>query len=293
VDLPSALHQAEQVRAAGNRDRALALVREILAIHGDVYEAHEIAARCHLSKRAYDEAVESAEAALRASPTGLEARRLLGVAHVKKGELGRAIDVFDELIGLAPEIPHGYFWKGVALRLMDRGVDARAAFLEALTCRDESFFVEALCELAVLDVLSARPRQSLHSAMSAVEMEPESATAHRALAICHYESGRYTASLAALDDARRLSPESDWSAWLDARYRAVFGAACSWFRGWARAPFLVADKPWRPRAIAVWLTFPLLAAALPALGLLQIANTMHAESRYGRARENIQVDAEY
>ncbi len=82
---------------------------------------------------ARDEATRLALASLAARREGLEAALDQGITALRAGQAGAARDQFEELLTQDSSFSAPHFWLGVALRELDRPLDAAAAFRRYLT----------------------------------------------------------------------------------------------------------------------------------------------------------------
>lgn len=137
-----------------------------------------------------------------ADPRVIEAEALLA-----EGRYQRALAVIDEAIAAKPTHARFHYVRGNALSYLDRDGDARAAYRQAIELSPE----DALPHAALASSLAfargasdADRKLAIEELQTALRLDPELASAHRALGAVLLDTGDTQAAIAALETADRL-----------------------------------------------------------------------------------------
>jgi tetratricopeptide (TPR) repeat protein len=113
---------------------------------------------------------------------------------------------FDELVTRYPEEPNAHYAKGAFLMTVEESEAGLAEFRRVLTMQPSH--VPAMLQLAFHLMKEGRYEEALPHAESAVAAEPDFFAAHNALGRVLLELGQTDRSIAELEKAARLSPNS-------------------------------------------------------------------------------------
>lgn len=172
-------------------------------------------AAAHFSARRFDEAEAQCQALLALDPQDFEARRLLGVTALARGQAQRAFDVLDPLFARQPSHAEVNFHRACALQQLGRLDAALAGFDRVVAVQPD----HAEAHLRRGRVLAAL---KLHEAAvvafdRAIALGPNSASAYANRALALMQLGMHDVALASADRAVELDARN-------ARYRNLRGA---------------------------------------------------------------------
>jgi tetratricopeptide (TPR) repeat protein len=171
---PEAHFEAARVFIA-KQDMARALDSLHLAIEAnpDYWEAILLKARVHLEQGETVVAVKLLTEMLGRQPRNAQALMLLAEAYRAQKNFNAALEACDTLERYHPNRETVSLMRGGLLRQLNRPVEARAAFEEALVRNPDS--VRALDELVILDVQDRHMDQAVVRVQAAIERRPNDA----------------------------------------------------------------------------------------------------------------------
>ncbi len=189
-DHPIALHiQALTAHDAGDKTRAIALVRQAIAADGrDPHLYYSLAELCRRARR-LDEALEASRHVLALEPQSPRAFTSLGTTHAALGQYEEAFTHLRRALAIAPHYALAHFNLGNVFHALGN-------FAEALKAKDEAVrldpnFPDAFCsrgitlhEMGRFDEAEADWRHVLAS-------NPDHADAHTNLALSELRRGRF------------------------------------------------------------------------------------------------------
>ena len=124
----SYLELADLYEALGESDRAEAIYAEALANLPDSASLHHRLIRSLVARREFRGAVEQIQRLLQFHPQDAEALRKLGLLHFEFRQWPEALEAFEALIRLQPELDQGYYYLASTLEELGRPDEAIAAF---------------------------------------------------------------------------------------------------------------------------------------------------------------------
>ncbi|KAF0165880.1 MAG: glycosyl transferase group 1 [Rhodocyclaceae bacterium] len=177
VSLPSAPDVAEMMNRAvalhqsGQREEAVALYRQVLAVY----------------------------------PEHVDALHLLGVAHCHGREFEQALPLFENVIRLKPDFPDAYNNLGKALKSVDRLADAERVFRRATEFIPSA--AEAWTNLGRLKRREGAMEESIACYRKALEAGSGDAEAHHFLGLTLRDSGKLDEAIVEYRKAIELKPD--------------------------------------------------------------------------------------
>jgi len=142
----------------------------------------------------------------------------LGFFYMVKNRVSEALDLFEKVIEIVPDLPVGWALKGKALLLMERYSEAVEALDNAinkaisLTSLTESESGELYTDRARCHFKLGEYEKAIKDARHALEIEPDNPDAVKVLALSLLELGRYEEALSLLESYLQRHPD-DWTAW--------------------------------------------------------------------------------
>jgi tetratricopeptide (TPR) repeat protein len=159
------------------------------------------------------------------TPLGRSLRHKLGTALYLRGDVGGAVEQFDDVVRLAPSAgldepsAKAHYSLGVLMASGGRGDEAIAHFTSAV--RYSPSYVEALQALGDALRRGRRDSAALSQYAAAIEIDPQAADARFGYAMALVRLRRYREARDWLDEAMRLHPERDDLAHVMARLLAA------------------------------------------------------------------------
>lgn len=140
-------------------------------------------------------------------------RYAIATGHAQRGEVGRALELFEGLSEDYPDDPLIIYSKAIAYLLSNRMADARAAFETVIAIDPE--YINAYLNLATVDEREGRLQEAVNNLRRVIELEPDSSAAGRAevrlqLIEGHLmsQSGNFRAAVEAFNTVLELDPRN-------------------------------------------------------------------------------------
>lgn len=137
-------------------------------------------------------------------PGHVDALNLLAVVAGQRGELDRALTLFDRAITAAPNLATLPYNKANALRDAGRNDEARAAYEAALAI--EPKYADALLNLGALLQENGETASAIATFDTLLTIAPNAAQVHYNIGKCHHTQGRLDEAESALLKAAALDP---------------------------------------------------------------------------------------
>lgn len=118
------LNDAAAMIDAGRHDLAEPLLREVLAVDDEYFEAHGELGRCLLRQKRLPEAVQSLRRAMELNPGADKVQSMLGATLLMQGEHAAAVEALELAIRLNPDLYQNHFNLGTALEKLGRPDEA-------------------------------------------------------------------------------------------------------------------------------------------------------------------------
>lgn len=160
---------------------------------------------CALELKKWDEAIQIALAARHKNRDLPQPYLILGLAQMHQKNFERAIEHFDQTIGLKSDQPVAYFQMGMAYLYMNEGAQAAQAASRAveLDPANPAYHRQlAYTQLLMKDIAAAE-----RSAKQAIALDPKDVAAHKILAKIYVKGGKPDEAAAEADLVRKLEGE--------------------------------------------------------------------------------------
>lgn len=161
---------------AGRKELDLRASEQFLKVGNDSPEYHLFAAKYHLNREEYDQAIAELELAEKAEPTLAFVHFYLGIAHLKKQEYAAARDEFLKDATVEPDLALNYSELGDVYWQMQDDANAEKSYREAI--RRDPRLVDP--HLGLAKILQRKQKYSAAMAESdaAVRLDPARTDAH-------------------------------------------------------------------------------------------------------------------
>lgn len=166
-------------------------------------EAWRLALELHRAGR-LAEAINLYDQIIGAAPDPYFAYSNRGAAHLGLGQHGAAIADFDRAIALRPDDVASHANKGLALNALGLPAEAVSAFDQALALNPDH--IEARFGLMAALLASGRPAEAAQAAQAAILQRPDLSKGHYGLGLALNALDRRDEAVAAFDAALALSP---------------------------------------------------------------------------------------
>ncbi len=168
--LSNAAHQA------GREDLDSRASEQFLKVGNDSAEYHLFAAKFHLNREEYDQAIRELEIAEKANPKLAFVHFYLGLAHIGKQEYAVARDEFLKDAALEPDLALNYSELGEVYWQMQDDRNAEKSYREAI--RRDARLVDPHLGLAKIYQRQQKYSAAMTEADAAVKLDPERTDAH-------------------------------------------------------------------------------------------------------------------
>ena len=228
----------------GKTGEAEEQLRDLIARHPELAEAHFHRGNLLAASGRYPDAVESFAAAVALQPQFVDARVNLGNALQALKRSEEAFEQFNEVVSRQPGLAAAWFNRGNALSDLGRHRDAIASFDRALEL-DPRLGQAWNNKGAALERLN-RHEDAIDCYRSALAIRPDHGQTYRNLGAALFEARRFAESVAAYQHARVLDPDQEYL------FGALLGAKaslCDWTNHAADTASVVAEVRAGKRAI--------------------------------------------
>ncbi len=186
--LAALLAPALERETAGDPAAAETLLREVLARHPQLADAHLALARCLQAQGRSLAAAEALRGALRVRPRSREARTRLGALCIETGDYAGAVRCFSEFVMLVPDDAEMQTRLGLALLGADRVADAVGVLRTAIGLDPDQ--VEAHLRLGQALYVLGRSAESIESFHRVLALHGDHPAAHLGLGHALLSRGR-------------------------------------------------------------------------------------------------------
>lgn len=144
-------------------------------------------AAVHLAEGSNDLAVEQAQAAIRLRPRNLQAIGILGDAYLRKGELGKAKQVFDAIVKAVPKDTFSHYRLGMIARAEKSPADAITHFENALAGNPNN--IDALARIVAIKVEQGKQNEAVERVTRQIQSSPGNPLLHNLLGRVWMQAG--------------------------------------------------------------------------------------------------------
>jgi serine/threonine-protein kinase len=199
-------------RSRGQRDEAIAQYRKALSVRPDYWVTYRSIAQAQLEAGRYDEALEAAQRVTALQPDSPIGYQLAGTIDAARGDLPAATRRFEESIKRGGS-PATYSTLGTVYYLQGRYADAVVAYREAISRRPNSALThrnlaDALRQLDRGDEARAAYADAIRLYDADLTVNPQDAVAMATRATCLSRTGRVKDALSESDRALRLAADN-------------------------------------------------------------------------------------
>ena len=199
-------------RSRGRRDEAIAQYRKALTVRPDYWVTYRSIAQAQLGAARYDEALAAAQRVTALQPDSPIGYQLVGTIDAAKGDLQAATRSFEESIKRGGS-PATYSTLGTVYYLQGRYADAVVAYREAISRRPNSALTQrnlgdALRQLDRGDEARAAYADAIRLYDADLTVNPRDAVAIATRATCLSRTFRMKDALSDSERALRLAPDN-------------------------------------------------------------------------------------
>jgi len=191
---------------AGNREKALALIEEVLAQDINNENALLMQAGFHLGDRRFDDAIVSARTVLRDNPESIKALALLGQAYEADGSSELAIETYTRAFQLNPGTPLVGNQLAAALLRQRKASQADEVLQKSISSGNRS--VDALKLMTQVKLSLGEWDQAEKLARQLQKVEGQEAVSQQVLGVVYQGKEQQDDSIDAFKRAHELAPDS-------------------------------------------------------------------------------------
>ncbi len=149
-------------------------------------------------------AVQLLDAYLEVKPDDFEARQLHAVLAGQLGDYEKVVADGEALLAIRAQLPHGYFWRGLAYLLLERGERSIEDLAKIATLEGPTIWLKALSGLALIQL--GRPAEAIGYFDEVLSNSPQLMVARLGRALANYAAGKHREAIADASEVIRAEP---------------------------------------------------------------------------------------
>ena len=183
--------------------QAEAELEEVKRLTPDSSAARLLLAELNLRTGDLDPVIEDMADLVQEQPSA-QAYKLLGKAHLGKGDAGSALEALQQAVGLVPNDPDGRYSLGLALTANKMRAEAQRQFEAALALSPG--YIEPLTQIALIAVNEQKAAEVIERIQKHIEIVPSSGAHYYLLGSTHLAMRNTDEAVAAYVKATELEP---------------------------------------------------------------------------------------